>query len=97
MELTSTIVNAVVVTAVGAILAWLGKGRFDALERRLDRHEAQNEARFEAIDRRFEAIDRRFEAIDHRFEAVQASMDGLRSDVTQIALALGTRPGAQNA
>ena len=41
MEFTGTLLNAAVVAAVGLILGWLGKGRFEAIERR-----------FEAIDRR---------------------------------------------
>ena len=83
MDLIPSIVNAVVVAAVGLVLGWLAKGRFDALERRLDRHEAQNEARFDGTDR--------------RFEAMQSSIDALRSDVTQLAIALGTQPRAENA
>jgi hypothetical protein len=72
MDLLSTGINALVVGAVGLILAWLGKGRFDA------------------VDRRFDAIDRRFDAIENRFDA-------MRSDLTQVALAVGVRPRAENA
>jgi hypothetical protein len=75
MDLIPSIVNAVVVAAVALILAWVGKGRFDALERRMDRHEAQNEA---------------------RFEAMQASMDAMRSDLTQLAISFGQQPRAEN-
>ena len=39
-------VNALVVAAVGLLIAWLGKGRFDALEQRIDRFESQVDARF---------------------------------------------------
>jgi hypothetical protein len=40
---------------------------------------------------RFDSIDRRFEAIDRRFEQVAGEIAALRSDLTQIALAVGAR------
>lgn len=56
MDLIPSIVNAVVVATVGLILGWVGKGKFDAVERRMDRHEAQNEARFEAMQTSIDAM-----------------------------------------
>jgi hypothetical protein len=69
MEVIGSIGNAVVIGIVGLLLAWYAKGRFDALERRLDRLEESNERAHE----------------------------GLRSDLTQVALAVGARPRAENA
>jgi hypothetical protein len=40
---------------------------------------------------RFKAVDARFEAIDARLDTIQRSVDGLRSDLTQVALAVGTK------
>ena len=123
MDLIPSLVNAVVVVAVGLILGWMFKGRFDALDRRMDRHGAQDEARFGRHEDRFAQIDSRFEdrfaqiasrfedrfaqiasrfedrfaQIDSRFDSLQASIDSLRSDLTQLAIALGTRPKAENA
>lgn len=94
MDLTPSIVNAVVVAAAFLALRWMVKGRFEALERRMDRHEAQNEAHFDAIERR---MDRHEGQNESRFERTQASLDGLRSDLTHLAIALGTRPRAENA
>ena len=94
MDLIPSIVNAVVVTAVGFVLWWTFKGRFDEIERRMDRHEAQDETRFDAIERR---LDRHEEQNESRFDQMQTSLDGLRSDVTQLAIALGTPPRAENA
>lgn len=89
MELVSTTINAAVVAAVGLILAWLGKGRFDAIDRR-----------FEDIDRRFDAQDGRMDRLEarleHRIDALQASVDAMRSDLTQVALAVGVRRRATN-
>lgn len=76
MELVGTAINAAVVAGGGLVLAWLGKGRFDA------------------IDRRFERLEERLE---HRMDTFQASVDAARSDLTQVALAVGVRPRATNA
>ncbi len=71
MNLIATLVNAGVVAAVGLLLVWLGKGRFDALDQRIDR-------------------------VERRMDIMQASLDGLRSDLTHVALAVGVRPRATN-
>lgn len=90
MDLVSTTINTAVVVAVGLILGWLGKGRFEAIDQR-----------FEGIDRRFESqekrIDRLEQKLEQRMDAFQASLDALRSDLTQVALAVGVRPRATNA
>ena len=75
MDLIATGVNALVVAAVGLVLAWLAKGRFDAMDQRIDRLEAR---------------------LDKRMDAFQASLDAMRSDLTQVALAVGVRPRASN-
>jgi hypothetical protein len=66
MELVGTAINAAVVAAAALILGWLGKGRFDAVDQRIDRLE-------DRLDR---------------------GMDAMRSDLTQVALAVGVRPRA---
>ena len=83
MDLVPSIINAAVVAAVGLILAWLGKGRLDALDRRLDRMD--------------ERLDRRIDGLEQRMEAFQASLDAMRSDLTQVALAVSVRSRATNA
>ena len=75
MDLLGASINAVVIAVVGALLAWLGKGRFDALDGRIDRMETR---------------------LDGRIDTLQSSVDAMRSDLTQVALAVGTRPRAQN-
>ena len=89
MELAGTVVN-VVVAAVGAILAWLGKGKFDAQERRIDRLE-------ERFDRRIDGVERRIDGVERRIDGLAGSIDSIRSDLTQMALAVGVRPRAENA
>ena len=83
MELVGTAINAAVVAMVGLVLAWLGRGRFEAIDRG-----------FEAQERR---IDRLEERLEHRIDALQASVGAMRSDLTQVALAVGVRPRATNA
>ena len=75
MDLLGASINAAVIAVVGALLAWLGKGRFDALDGRIDRMETR---------------------LDERIDTLQSSVDAMRSDLTQVALAVGTRPRAQN-
>jgi hypothetical protein len=70
MGVVNAVITSSVTLAVGVILAWLGKGRFDAQDRRTDRLE---------------------ERLDHRIDGLQTLLDGVRSDLTQIALAVGVR------
>jgi hypothetical protein len=83
MDVISTSINAAVVAMVGLILAWLGKGRFEAIDRR-----------FESQDKR---IDRLEERLERRMDSLQGSVDAMRSDLTQVALAVGVRRRATNA
>ena len=75
MDLLGAPINAAVIAVVGALLAWLGKGRFDALDGQIDRMETR---------------------LDGRIDTLRSSVDAMRSDLTQVALAVGTRPRAQN-
>jgi hypothetical protein len=87
MEVLPTAINAVVVAAVGLIL-WLGKGRIDKLEARIDRLEQRLDGRIDRFEGRIDGrIDRLEERMDARFDSV-------RSDLTRIALAVGVRPEA---
>jgi len=83
MDVAGVAINAAVVAAVGLILGWLGKGRFEAVDRRIDR-----------LDER---LDHRIDSLERRMDAFQASIDAMRSDLTQVALAVGVRPRATNA
>jgi hypothetical protein len=82
MDLLVASINAVVVAVVGAIVVWLGRGRFEAIDHK-----------FEALDRKIDRLETR---LDGRIDALRSSMDAMRSDLTQVALAVGVRPRAQN-
>lgn len=83
MEVVGTAINGAVVVTVGFILAWLGKRRFEAQDRRIDRLE--------------ERLGRRMDGLEHRMAALGTSLDAMRSDLTQVALAVGVRRRATNA
>jgi chaperonin cofactor prefoldin len=83
MDVAGVAINAAVVAAVGLILGWLGKGRFEAVDRRIDRLE--------------ERVDHRIDSLERRMDAFQTSIDAMRSDLTQVALAVGVGPRATNA
>ena len=51
----------------------------------------QLSGRFKALEVRFAAVDSRFDALEARMDSLQRSVDGMRSDLTRIALAVGTR------
>ena len=82
MDLLVASINAVVVALVGAVVAWLARGRFEAIDRR-----------FEALERKIDRLETR---LGGRIDTLQSSMDAMRSDLTQVALAVRVRPGAQN-
>ena len=89
MELLTAGINALVVAAVGLVLAWLGKGRFDMVDRRLD-------ALDQKVDRLGDRLDGRIDRVEDRMERFQGSLDSMRSDLTQVALVVGVRPRASN-
>src|SRR5918999_732025 len=112
VDLLSTAINAAVIAAVGILLGWFIKGRFDENDRRWEANERRwedNERRWEANDRRWEGYERRlariearlethdtrFDAIDGRMESFERSLDAIRSDMTRVALAVGTGPSEQ--
>jgi chromosome segregation ATPase len=98
VDALSTIVNAVVVAAVGILLAWYTKGRFDANDRRFARIEAKleaHDARFDALDGRMASFEARMGPFETRMESFERSLDSLRSDLTRVALAVGAEPSAE--
>jgi len=83
VEIVNTAISAAVVAAVGLILGWLAKGRFDTVQKQI-----------EALDARVDGLHVSLDAMRNQF---QGSLDSMRSDLTQVALAVGARPRAENA
>jgi hypothetical protein len=108
MDLLVASINAVVVAAVGGIVAWFSKGRFDALDRKIDGVEARLDRKIDGVgarlDRKIDGVEAQLDGridslgsrLDGRIDALQSSMDAMRSDLTRVALAVGVRPRAQN-
>lgn len=119
MDLLVASINAVVVAVVGGIVAWLGKGRFDAVDRKIDGLETRLVGQIDTLESRLDGridslgarLDGRLDSLgarldgridtlqshlEGRFDTLQSSMDAMRSDLTQVALAVGVRPRVQN-
>jgi hypothetical protein len=63
MEIVNTAINAGVVAAVGLTLAWLAKGRFQALERQIS-----------AVDMRMDGPERRLDAMQASIDALRSDV-----------------------
>lgn len=86
MDLLGSVINATVVTVVGIVL-WAGiSGRFKAQEARMDRMEESLGARIDRIEGRINRLE----------ESVTTRIDALRSDLTQVALAVGAKPRSES-
>jgi hypothetical protein len=105
VDVLNTVINAAVVAAVGSLLAWFIRGRFEENDRRWqandrrweesDRRLARIEGKLEFHDGRFDALDRRMDSLDRRIDSLERSVDGARSDLTRVALAVGAGPAAE--
>jgi hypothetical protein len=49
-------VNAAVVAAAGAVVVWFTRGRFEALDRRIDRMETRLDGRIDALQSSVDAL-----------------------------------------
>jgi hypothetical protein len=97
MDVAGTLINAGVVAGVGLILGWLGKGRFEAVERRLDRVETELGSSIDGLRSEMtSAIGALRLETTSAIEGLRVETNGLRSDLTAVALAVGARPRAQN-
>lgn len=96
MDLVPTAINAAALTAIGLVLALLGKGRFEEVNRRIDDFRAEVNRRFEENDRTHEAIIHRLERsedkLSGRIDMLQAAVGEMRADLTRVALAVGVGP-----
>lgn len=82
MEIVQTLSTSLVVLFVSIVGGYVLKGRLDRIEARLDRLEA----RMDALPTREE-----FNAVNSRLARLEAEVAALRSDLAQIALAVGAR------
>jgi hypothetical protein len=108
LDLLSTGINALVLAVIGVVGFWYGRGRFDSIDGRFDAIDGkfgEVDAKFgqveQTMDSRFgqveQRLDSRFGQLESRMDAFQSSLDAMRSDLTQVALAVGVRGRASNA
>ena len=90
MDLLGTSINAAVVAVVGALLAWLARGRFDALDRRIDRLETRLVGTETRLDGRIDGMGAR---LDGRFDRMEFRIDGVESRLGSRIYGLGARFG----
>jgi chaperonin cofactor prefoldin len=84
VDILSTVINAVVVAAVGFIVIRVGSGRHEDLKERFEDLKGQ-------VERLENRLDKRIDRLDQRIDGVQVGVEALRSDLTSIALAVGAR------
>ena len=93
MGAVNTVILGVIISAVGLILARMSRGDSNSLRRDIAG------LRQEFLDFRKEikadlrATEQR---LDGRIDALQVTVDGMRSDLAQVALAVGVKPRASN-
>jgi len=92
VDVLGTLINGLVVATSATVLGWLFRGRFRAVEARIDRLEGRVERRFDLVEHRFDLVEHRFDLVDRRFEGLEGRIDVLRSDLTAVALAVGAPP-----
>ena len=93
MGAVNTVILGVIISAVGLILARMSRGDSNSLRRDIAglRHEFLDFRKEIKADLR--ATEQR---LDGRIDALQVTVDGMRSDLTQVALAVGVKPRASN-
>ncbi len=96
-NLVLTLTNAIPLLVVTLVGGWLLNGRFSRLERKVDALPTREE--FSALTQRADRLEARFESqfdsletrFESQFDSLRSDIASLRSDITQIALAVGTR------
>jgi phage host-nuclease inhibitor protein Gam len=106
MDLVQTALNAGVIAVVGALVAAFVNSRTKELKEELkdvktelkaDIGEVKQDVRHLRVEMndRFAEVNDRFAEVNERFRDAAKDTSALRSDVTQLALALGQRPQPQ--
>lgn len=93
MDLLGSAINGAVVTVVGIVLWASISGRLRAQDERMDRLEESLTARIDRLEGRIDRLEESVNGrIDRLEESVSGRIDALRSDLTQVALAVGAKP-----
>ncbi len=104
MDAVNTVIIGVLVSAASIILARMTKGQADSHDRALNGLRGEfadfrTEIRGEVAEFRKEVkaeLQATEQRLDGRIDRLQAEVGGVRSDLTQVALAVGVKPRASN-
>lgn len=77
MDLLIPLLGGALLVAFTGVMTWINKTQFDTLRSEMHRG--------------FDQVDRRFEHVDRRLDQLAGEVAALRSDLTQVALAVGAR------
>jgi uncharacterized protein (DUF3084 family) len=95
MDLTP-LINGALLAVFTVVLAWLAKGRFDALEKRIDGvggDVRSVRSELQAVRSELQAVRSELKADIHELRVeIKADINALRSDLTIVALAVGAQP-----
>ena len=80
--------DTIALLAVGVLVWFYLRGRFEHIDRRFDEAKQDTNRRFEELR---DEMNRRFEQNDRQHDRFAADIAAIRSDLTQIALTLGLR------
>jgi CHASE1-domain containing sensor protein len=89
MNALSTVILGVLISAVGLILGLITTGirhEFGELRKEFAEFRKEIKADLRATEQR----------LDGRIDGLQLTVEGMRSDLTQVALAVGVQPRASN-
>jgi hypothetical protein len=93
MDAVNTVIVGVLVSAAGVILGLMTTG----LRHEFADFRKEIKAELLATEQRLDGrIDRLQTTLDGRIDRLQAEVGGIRSDLTQVALAVGIKPRASN-
>ena len=96
MELFPNLVNGALIVLVGVLLNYVMRDRFRNQEKTLAAQLSAMQAQMMAMQVQLQAqIDALRLSMDARFESVDRQFASVRSDLTQIALAVGAQPRPQ--
>jgi hypothetical protein len=87
MDIFGPVLNAALVVLMTIVLTWFLRDRFESVDKRFD---AQDE-RIDALGRELAATKTLVAALQGRTEELSREVVGLRSDMVQIALAVGAQ------
>ena len=93
MDVVSTVILGVLISAIGLVLGRMTTGLRQEFAEFRKEMKADLRATEERLDGRVEAVQR---TLDGRIDGLGRSVDGMRSDLTQVALAVGVKLRASN-